>query len=303
MKKRKIPFHIYTFIILIAFSALLIWQTKIFNNTGPRKQKLITRQPLTDNPSFLTTATLTTTTFPPGPSPTNPADQIPKGKFYAPILTYHHIALRRSQDSYYVSPEIFEEQMGWLKNNHFTVISYDQFYNATLKKASLPEKPVVLTFDDGNLDQYQNAFPILKKYNYPAIFFINTDPIGRGGKMTWPEINEMFLAGMTIGSHTLSHPNLTKIKNNQLERELTKSKFILEQKLNTKINHFAYPGGSYNDQVIKAAQKAGYLSATTTHHKVFQEIKDNLDLFKLPRVHVDDELPTFIDWIQNRNLK
>lgn len=223
--------------------------------------------------------------------------------FYAPVLMYHHIALKQPEESYYVSPETFKQQMQWLKDNDYHVISYDDFYNRAKSGIPLPDKSAVLTFDDGDEDQYQNAFPILKQFNYPATFYIITARVGGQGYMTWEQIAEMAKAGMTIGSHSVNHKEMAKLNVDQLRFELTQSKVILEQHLGIPIKYFCYPGGSYSLQVSAEAKTAGYLSATTTHHAVFHDIKNPGDLFTITRIHIDDEMPSFIQWIQGQNLK
>lgn len=227
----------------------------------------------------------------------------PKGKFYAPILAYHHLALRRPQNSYYVSPEIFDEQLKWLKDNGYQVVSFDEFYAAAAGTGKLPPKPAVITFDDGNVDNYTNAFPILKKYSVTATFFIKINGISKSDAgMNWAKLKEMTDAGMTIGSHSVNHNNMSKMDDETLAYELVESKKILEKNLGIKIKYFAYPGGAYSKKTIEAAKAAGYLAAVTTKHKVYQEIKNDDSLFTLPRVHIDDEIPTFIDWVQGKNL-
>lgn len=242
-------------------------------------------------------------TQPPSEMSAAPSESIPQGKFYAPILAYHHIELRRPQNSYYVSPEIFDEQMKWLRDNNYHVVSFDKFYAAASGKGTLPEKPVVLSFDDGNVDNYTNAFEILKKYNLTATFFIKINGVAKSGAgMTWKKLREMASVGMTIGSHSVNHNNMAQMDDGELHAELVESKKILEKNLGIEIKYFAYPGGAYSKKTIKAAKAAGYLAAVTTRHKVDQEIKNDDSLYTLPRVHIDDEMPTFIDWVQGINL-
>lgn len=231
-----------------------------------------------------------------------PQETIPHGKFYAPILAYHHIALRRPQDSYYVSPEIFDSQMKWLKDNDYHVISFDKFYDAILGKSGLPTKPVVITFDDDLKDQYTNAFPILLKYGYTATFFIKMNNLNKGG-MTWNNLRELLNAGNIVGSHSVNHDAMANMPPTQLKYELEESKNALEKNLGIKIKYFCYPGGSYSSATVEATKNADYLAAVTTRHKVDQEIKDSNSIYTLPRVHIDDEMPTFIDWVQGKNLK
>ena len=222
-------------------------------------------------------------------------------KFYAPILLYHHIAKTESQNSYFVSPEIFDSQMEWLKNNGYHIISLDKLYRAAKEQDTLPDKPIVITFDDSLFDQYKNGFPILKKYGFPATFFVKLNNIGKGG-LTYKMLREMAEAGMTIGSHSINHNNMAKMDPDISREELVGSKKILENNLGIEINFFSYPGGAYSEQTIVAVKEAGYLAAIGTKHKVYQEIKNEDSFYTLSRVHIDDEMPTFIDWIQGINL-
>lgn len=239
----------------------------------------------------------------PAPSATAHQDKIPQGKFYAPILLYHHIADRKIQNSYYVSPKIFDEQMGWLKENDYHIISIDDLYEAGLGKKGLPEKPVVISFDDGVTDQFTNGLPILEKYGYTATFFIKLNNVGRGkGGLTYDQIKELIASDMTIGSHSVNHDNMALMDLKTLDYELRESKKILEENLGIKIKYFSFPGGAYTQTTIKEVKLAGYLAAVTTKHRVNQEIKKPDDIFTLPRVHIDDEMPTFIDWVQGKNL-
>lgn len=234
-------------------------------------------------------------------SPPIDEGEIPQGKFYAPILLYHHIALKRPQNSYFVSPEIFDEQMKWLKDNDYKVISLDQFYLAAIGKEKIPKKPVIITFDDGFRDQYKNAFPILKKYGFTATFYVKTNNLNKGG-MTWDELEELKEAGNIIASHSVNHLDLTKMTDEELKSELEESKNILEKNLGIEIKHFCYPGGTYSKKIITALKEAGYLTSTTTKHEVYHEITNDNSPFVLSRVHIDDEMPTFIDWVQGINL-
>lgn len=263
-----------------------------------------------NNPTSLNIATSSPQSLPEPSSSTNSTNEIaspidisvPKGKFYAPVLLYHHIKKKTPQSSYYVSPEIFDSQMNWLKNNNYHVISFADFYSALHDKKSLPDKPVVITLDDGWTDQYTEGFPILKKYGYTAMFYIKLNNVGEGkGGMTWEMLNKLVSSGMEIGSHTINHNNLKTMDDKTLDYELSESKNILEKNLGIPIKHFAYPMGNYSDKVIEELKKFGYLSATTVNHAVFHSREENPYL--ITRVHVDDEMPSFIDWIQGKNLK
>lgn len=230
-----------------------------------------------------------------------PEEKINPEKFYFPILLYHHIVKLKNQSSYYVSPEIFESQMKWLKDNDYHVVSYDKFYQAAIGKGTLPSKPVVITFDDGLKDQYTDGFPILKKFGYTATFFIKLNNFNKGGLNT-QMAKEMIQEGMTIGSHSVNHDNMAQMDSTTLNSELIDSKKYLEKTLGVEIKYFSYPGGAFSSKTIIATKNAGYLSAVTTKHRAYQEIKTPDSLFQVSRIHIDDEMPTFIDWVQGKNL-
>lgn len=224
-------------------------------------------------------------------------------KVYAPILLYHKLIKVEPQDSYSVSPEIFDQQLTWLEDNGYTVISMENLYSALAGDGDLPANPVVITFDDGDSNQYSNALPILKKHRMKATFFIKLNNIGKEGGMSWSQIKTLSRAGMTIGSHSVNHDNMSQMDETTMRYELVQSKKILEKEIGEKIKFFAYPGGAYSQATIKATEDAGYLAAVTTHHNVYQQIRKKDDLYTLARVHIDDEMPSFIEWVQGINLK
>lgn len=231
----------------------------------------------------------------------NEEPKIKLDKFYAPILLYHHIADAQQQNSYYVSPKIFEQQLIWLKDNGYHVVTMEKLFEASTGQVGLPEKPVIISFDDGLRDQYTNAFPILKKYQMNAIFFIKINNYDKGG-ITTQQLKEMVDSGMEVGSHSVNHDNMAQMDQKTLDYELQESKRILEKDLGVRIKFFSYPGGAYSDETIAATKKAGYIAAVTTKHRVYQEIKNNDSLYTFSRIHIDDEMPTFIDWVQGKNL-
>lgn len=221
-----------------------------------------------------------------------PLPQKPVTRLYTPVLLYHHVDKSEAKNPYYVSPEIFESQMKWLNDNGYTVVSYMDFYSAYASTGTLPAKPVVITFDDGKLDQYQNAFPILKKYGFVATFFIPTEQIGTGDAMTWGQVKELSDAGMEIGSHTLDHPYLSKTKPARLVKyEIRKSRQVLTMNLDIPIRFFAYPSGAYNKETADIVKNSGYLSAVTTDHGIYHKIGG--DPYQIKRIYVFDELRSF----------
>ncbi len=183
-----------------------------------------------------------------------------------PILVYHIVRPAYPDDSRAVralalTPETFDAQMMYLARAGYHVISFAALEDYFKRHIALPEKPVILSFDDGWKDQFTYAFPLLVKNKYPATFFIFTNSIGRHGFISWEDLQIMQSAGMTIGSHSLSHPYLTRVATSTLWGEINDSKRILEQHLGVSVNEFAYPFGNYNPAIIAIVKKAGYRSA------------------------------------------
>jgi peptidoglycan/xylan/chitin deacetylase (PgdA/CDA1 family) len=161
--------------------------------------------------------------------------------------------------------------MKYLKDADYHIISFGDLENYFRRGTTLPSRPVVLSFDDGWSDQYIYAFPILEKYHYTATFFVFTNPVGTKGFITWAQLRAMRAAGMTIGSHTRSHPYLTRISDpTLLRKEIVDSKQVLEKQLGTPVTDFAYPFGQYNAAVAAAVEAAGYLTARGDRYKSVQ---------------------------------
>lgn len=182
-----------------------------------------------------------------------------------PILAYHNFTKDKGS-SYQINIVEFEKQMDYLATHNYTVIPLSELL-AGLKDGQLPPKPVIITIDDGYNSTYTLAYPVLKKYNFPATLFIYTNFIEKNnGSLTWEEIREMTSHNTEIGSHTLSHCNLLKYKKNEnyetylarIRREIFLSKEILENKTGGKVKFFAYPYGAYSPIIKNLAIQAGY---------------------------------------------
>ncbi|GAV21545.1 polysaccharide deacetylase family protein [Carboxydothermus pertinax] len=194
-----------------------------------------------------------------------------------------------------VPPREFDWQMHFLKENGFHVVSLNEAVDYLEYGKPLPEKPIVITFDDGYRDNYYYAFPILKKYGFRATIFIITGIVGktnewdeREGKptnymLTWQQIDEMAKYGIEFGAHTVNHPRLTKVPLTVAEKEIVDSKKMLEEHFKRPIKYFCYPYGLYNDQIIKIVKKAGFRAATTTKLGINTK---GVDLYQLKRVRV-----------------
>lgn len=187
-----------------------------------------------------------------------------------PILMYHYVGenpnpadLQRNYLS--VTPDKFEEQLTYLKNNSFTPVSLDDLYGIFNGQTQSPNKPVVLTFDDGYIDFYTTAYPILAKYNFKGVAFIPTGLIGTGYYMNWDQIREIQKSGLvTFEGHTISHPNLILLTPNEALRELKEGKEMLQSQTGYPVNFIAYPYGVSNYQVQELAKQAGFVGGVGT---------------------------------------
>lgn len=180
-----------------------------------------------------------------------------------PVVYYHSIqALPNNELG--MPPEQFEKQMAYLSKEGFHSISTTQLYNYYYNKGILPTRPILITFDDGYMDNYTVALPIMKKYGFTATLFLIVNKVGDPNCLTWKEVKELARNGWDIQSHTLTHPDLTTLSLHTLQHELVNSKAALEKQLDKPVHFFAYPSGKHNDTVIKAVKDAGYLMAFST---------------------------------------
>lgn len=153
---------------------------------------------------------------------------------------------------YDVSLDNFVTQMNWLKEQGFEPTLYEN------TAALMGPKPVIITFDDGEMNNHKQALPVLKSMGWKAYFFIIIKRVGRDGYMGWKELKELHEAGMVIGSHGLSHEILTNLLDSQMEEELRASKKNLEKNLGISIDALSIPRGFCNEKIIETAYGLGY---------------------------------------------
>jgi peptidoglycan/xylan/chitin deacetylase (PgdA/CDA1 family) len=188
---------------------------------------------------------------------------------------YHYIRVPPSRNAdpigygLSVTPTDFAAQMDWLAANGYHPITIADIRLYLDGAKPLPDKPVALTFDDGYLDLYTTAFPILKTHRFTATAYIVSGFVGAPNRnVTSDEIVEMDRYGIEIGAHTFSHQDLTKVSGDRLDYELRASKQALETIVGHPVVDFCYPAGKYDASVIAAVEAAGYASATTTDEGV-----------------------------------
>lgn len=184
-----------------------------------------------------------------------------------PILAYHIVRPSYPSDSAAVralalTPETFDAELAHLHSAGYHVIGFRDLEAYFASSTPLPSQPVILSFDDGWGDQYEYAFPILRKYGDTATFFVFTNAIDHGKFLTWTDLRTMLAAGMTVGDHSRSHPFLARITaTSTLWGEIDGSKKLLEQELGTPVTEFAYPFGQYDPAIISLVKQAGFKSA------------------------------------------
>ena len=194
-----------------------------------------------------------------------------------PILVYH-VLNPTVPSSMTITPQRFESQIKWLKDNGYTVIPLKQLVSYLQgENVTLPAKPVVITADDGWKSDYTYMYPIAKKYNVPITLFIYPGTISEGkNSLTWDQLKELMNSGLfDIQAHTLTHPNFKQSKRHMssesydkmVHRELFTSKKILEDKLGIKIDYLAWPFGIYDDYLEQQAANAGYAMAFTIDYR------------------------------------
>lgn len=187
-----------------------------------------------------------------------------------PILTYHFIGNNpnpkdTARNDLSVTPDKFEAQMDYLAKNGYTPITLDTLYGIFNNQTSAPSRSVVLTFDDGYIDFYYNAFPILRRFNFHAVSFIPTGLVGKSYYMSWDQIKEIHASGLiTFEAHSVNHVNLTGLSYARMLKELQDSKNILSSQTGYPVNFIAYPYGISNVLVYSAVRKAGYVGGVGT---------------------------------------
>jgi peptidoglycan/xylan/chitin deacetylase (PgdA/CDA1 family) len=191
--------------------------------------------------------------------------------------------------------------MGYLHTQGYSPISLNDLVAHMNGRGTLPEKPVIITFDDGDASHYFIAYPILMKYGFTGTFFVTVGALDSPGSLSLMQLKQMHQDGVSIESHTLTHPYLTQLSKYQLQRELRESKVILEEKLNSAVNFIAIPGGIYDNKVIAMVKEAGYIGAATSDLGI-NDVRSDLCRLKRISIHQGTQLSRFADLLNGRGL-
>ncbi len=261
-----------------------------------------TRTPTpTDSPSNTPVPTdtpLPTNTPTDTPTPTPEPTPLGEGATASvPILMYHYVstppegadAIRRDLS---VTPAQFEEHLAYLRQAGYETVTMKELAYALSGHTTLPPKPVIISFDDGYRDNYENAFPLLRKYGYTGIFFVFTQVIDTYNLsyLTWEMVKEMHQAGMEFGSHGYRHYDLSDKGVDFLVYEILGSKEAIEERIGEPVRFFSYPSGSYDELTIRVVESANFWGAVTTQWGAEQSFNSR---FEMPRIRVrGNDTPT-----------
>jgi peptidoglycan/xylan/chitin deacetylase (PgdA/CDA1 family) len=222
---------------------------------------------------------------------------------WAPVLMYHRIvSAKEGPDPYRlsISREAFEAQMNYLKENGYQSVPVHSLAQTAESGVRLPSKSVVITFDDGYLETYQYAFPILQEYGLTATVFVVSDYLGKGNDwdrgrsrrlclMDASQVREMSDAGIYIGSHSITHRSLVLMSRAEAKKEIEESKKALEDLLGREVPSFAFPFGLSTNTYRIMARDAGYRAACGLWQKIHT-------LFNITRIHVGRCRGTDLRW-------
>lgn len=199
---------------------------------------------------------------------------------FLPILTFHHLRDYSSQNPkdleylYSFSPKKFEAFLQFFQDNGIETLTFLDLQEILKGKKSWPKKSVMLNFDDGFTDHYSVAFPLLKKYEKKATFFIiSGKPSQDAGYANWEQLKEMVADGQEIAAHTVTHPNLPSLSESEIMAEISESKITIEEKLQTSVVSFAYPQGEYDNRSLETVADLFLFGRTTIPGKYFSEKK------------------------------
>jgi peptidoglycan/xylan/chitin deacetylase (PgdA/CDA1 family) len=240
---------------------------------------------LTITPTFTITATITPTWVAQGPD-----------KVIVPILLYHRIGLSPTNNTYYLSQEKFEQQMKLLHDWKYTVVPVELLVKAIKEGAELPPRPVIITFDDGDISVYTTAFPIMQKYSLTGVTYIVGNYMGTDGYMSAGQIKELVAAGWQVGSHSRSHRDLTRLAPEVQRVEIVEARKVLQEATGDQVLTFAYPFGLMNSAVGDYAHFAGYIAAMGLGF-TYDQGKSNLFWLQRRDIKGQDDIKRFASFL------
>ena len=203
------------------------------------------------------------------------------------VLNYHQV--NNSFTPLAVPVNAFADQMNYLVDSGYIAITPDELASGLAGEITLPEKPVMITFDDGYIDNYTNAFPIL----VPGF-------VGKPQYMSWDNLKEMEKNGIIIQSHTLNHAKLEELPDDEIRNELLNSKLMLEENLGHPVEFLAYPTGTYNLHIAGIASDVGYKGAFTVKYGNVDLGSNMYALERVPIFQTENTMKSFFERVEYR---
>jgi len=253
---------------------------------------------ITTPPPFIPSATITQQpSETPAPTGTSTYTWNPAGNVITPILLYHHVSDDDPENRYFVTLDSFRAQLQALHNLDYTTITATNLANVIRHGGELPPRPVVITFDDGYTDIFDNAFPIMQEMGFVGVIYIYVDQVGLNGFVNYEQIKTLAESGWEIGNHSMSHEDLSR-NHSDLVYEVQESRLSLQQAVGVKVETFAYPYGKSDNKVIAFVKSSGYLAGMglglNWHHTMDS-------LFDLSRIEVRGDVDVcsfkkFLPW-------
>ena len=288
--------------------------TAVSSPTSTNQPTIAPTHTPTRRPTAVITAVPTDVVFTAGTMPTAAPTTTPlplptpyktfSSTLQVPILMYHYISIPPADaDSYRLglstNPALFRQQVAYLADNGFTTIDLYDLSLAIAGKKELPDKPIILTFDDGYIDNYEAAFPILQEFGFTATMFIATDFIDRNdyNYMSWEMIMELSIAGMRIEPHSMTHPDLRGRAVSEKRYEMRGSRDRIEAFIGYEPRFFAYPSGKYDENSVQAAEELGFWGAVTTNGGTWHGFNGRYEWTRL-RMRPALSMEEFAEWVE-----
>jgi peptidoglycan/xylan/chitin deacetylase (PgdA/CDA1 family) len=214
-----------------------------------------------------------------------PPPGAPARSVHVPVLTYHRVAPLSAVGltDLKVDPANFIGELAALHDAGYHTIHQAQLFDALYKAAALPSKPIIISVDDGYVDDVTRILPALQRFHMVATFFVITGRFTEPGFLDRAQVRQLDQAGMDVGDHTAHHVDLRLLTPSELRMETAGSRQVLEHVIGHPVYFFAYPFGDFNDEVVRAVGNAGFTIAYSTAGGVTESTSAPLTM---PRVHV-----------------
>ena len=224
------------------------------------------------------------------PTSTVPLLQRPLITIEVPVLMYHDVS-RMGSSGINLSQQVFSAQMDYLQKNGYTSVSLDQIAAALRGQATLPPKPIALTFDDGWAHVYTDAVPVLQSHGFRATSFVLAGYSNWHSPtfLSWEQIKSLRAMGMWIGVHSFTHPSLVRLNAIGLRHEIVDAKMEIEKNSGGPVTVFAYPYGVLSPRVMQTVQDAGYVAAVAIGPRI-QQRSDQI--YRLNRIAMSNGMTT-----------